>query len=86
MGVGAGLNELGSSAVARSSETVTLGTCGLALRTTPPKLSNSEKPPTMAKSFPTSSCVSSLLVAPAYWSSLLSTMILRPLTPPVEFT
>ena len=79
---GAGLNELGRSAVARSSETVTLGTWGLASSTVPPKLSNSEKPPTMAKSFSTSAWVSCLLGAPAYLSSLLSTMILRPLMPP----
>ncbi len=61
---GAGLNELGRLAVARSSETVTLGTWGLAFSTVPPKLSNSEKPPTRAKSFSTSAWVCCLLAAP----------------------
>src|ERR1700728_1786482 len=66
---GAGLNELGRSAVARSSETVTFGTPGSALSTVPPKLSNSEKTPTSAKSFSTASWVWDLLAAPVKLSS-----------------
>ena len=64
VGRGAGLKVLGRSPVAGRGTTVTLGTWGLAASTVPPKLSNREKPPTMAKSFSTSSWVSCLLGAP----------------------
>ncbi len=52
----------------------------------PPKLSCSEKLPTMAKSLVMAFWVSCLLVAPLSASSPVSTTILRPWTPPVEFT
>ena len=59
---------------------------GFLASTAPPKLSCREKPPTRAKSLVMAFWVACLLPAPVYPSSALSTMILRPLTPPVELT
>ncbi len=73
---------MGRLAVAVSSETVTLGTWGLAASTCPPKLSCSEKLPTIAKSFATPAAVNCLFGAPWKLSSALSTISLRPLIPP----
>ena len=77
---------LGRRAVAWSNGLVTLGTSGLAASTVPPKLSSRENPPTSAKSRCTASAVYCLLSAPVNPSSYESTLILRPLIPPREFT
>ncbi len=50
------------------------------------KLSSSDSPPTLAKSDWMTLWTSCLLSAPWNWSSALDTTILRPLTPPCEFT
>ena len=50
------------------------------------KLSSSDRPPTLAKSVWTTLWTSCLLSAPWNRSSALDTTILRPLTPPCEFT
>jgi hypothetical protein len=77
---------LGSLLVVGSRTTETSGMPGSAFRTAPPKLSSSEKFPTMAKSLLTAFWVACLLVAPVNWSSESVTLSFRPLMPPVEFT
>ena len=69
-----------------SRTTETLGMPGLAASSSPPKLSWSENPPTRAKSLVMAFWVACLLPAPLNPSSAESTVIFRPLTPPVELT
>ena len=69
-----------------SSTTETLGMPGLAANSRPPKLSWREKPPTREKSLVRAFWVACLFPAPLNPSSAESTVIFRPLTPPVELT
>ncbi len=59
---------------------------GLLLRRAPPKLSSSEKLPTMAKSLLIAFWVACLFTDPVNWSSESEITSFRPLIPPVEFT
>ena len=72
--------------MAGSSEPVTSGNPGSAATSGSLKLSSSDSPPTLAKSFWMTLWVSCRLSAPWNRSSALDTTIFRPSTPPCEFT